>query len=310
MKALAVVLFVLASAACGPGMRDESGDDVGDDDGGGDGDGDGGGGGEPRQCNQMDIVFVVDDSGSMQEEQTNLATNFPMFATLLSGYRTPDGDPIDFRLAVTTTGKDLSYTVSGFPFPFNESGDDGAFRNNCSSSSRWLSPADPNMKDTLACRADVGTGGPSFEMPLLMSKWALDKRLSDGTNAGFLRPDALLAIVMLTDEDDASTEQNNFVLAPGQEPPTDYHPADHVAFLDQLKGHRSRWAAAAIAGDGDCTSAFGDAVNAARLKEFVSLANSGGSTQATFSSICEGDLTIGLQKALMLFQAACGDIIL
>jgi hypothetical protein len=32
--------------------------------------------GEPRQCNKMDIVFVIDDSGSMSEEQSNLATNF------------------------------------------------------------------------------------------------------------------------------------------------------------------------------------------------------------------------------------------
>ena len=44
--------------------------------------------GTARQCNKMDIVFVVDDSGSMAEEQTNLATNFPMFAQLLSHYQT------------------------------------------------------------------------------------------------------------------------------------------------------------------------------------------------------------------------------
>jgi hypothetical protein len=304
------VFAVLAFAACGPGMRDDLGDDQGggDDDGGGGGGG--GGGGEARQCNQMDIVFVVDDSGSMSEEQSNLATNFPMFATLLSNYRTPDGDPIDFRVAVTTTGKDLSYTVSGFPFPFNEQGDDGAFRNNCSAASRWLDKTSPDLEQTLACRADVGTGGPSFEMPLLMSRWALDKRVTDGTNAGFVRPDALLAIVMLTDEDDTSTSQNNFVITPTSQPPIDYQPADHVAFLDQLKGHRSRWAAAAIAGDGDCSSVFGEAANAARLKDFVNLANGSGSQQATFSSICDGDLTIGLEKALMLFQAACGGIIL
>jgi hypothetical protein len=308
MKALAVMLSLLAFAACGPGMRD---DDDGADDGGGDDGGDDGGGGPgvPRQCNQMDLVFVVDDSGSMMEEQMNLGTNFPMFASLLSSYRTPSGEPIDFRVAVTTTGKDLSYTVTGFPFPFNESGDDGAFRNNCNASSRWLGAGDANMQQTLACRANVGTGGPSFEMPLLMSRWALEKRVADGTNAGFVRPEALLAIVMLTDEDDTSTTQNNFVLSPTSEPQPDYHPADHVAFLDQLKGHRSRWASAVIAGDGDCSSAFGNAANATRLKDFVSRANAG-STQATFSSICDGDLTIGLQKALMLFQAACGGVIL
>jgi hypothetical protein len=65
-----------------------------------------------------------------------------------------------------------------------------------------------------------------------------------------------------------------------------------------------------IAGDGNCTSSFGDAVDAVRLKEFVQQANSGGTTQAVFSSICSGDLTGALQTTLNTFQAACGQIIL
>jgi hypothetical protein len=311
MKAAIGALFTIcAVAACGPGMRDD--DDGTGDDGAGD-DGGGGGSGVPRQCNQMDIVFVVDDSGSMMEEQSNLASNFPMFASLLANYTTSDGQKIDFRVAVTTTGKDLMYTINaggGLMLPMNEQGDDGAFKNNCNSQKRWLEPNDPNLGQTLACRANVGTNGPGFEMPLLMSKWALDKRVTDGTNAGFVRPDALLALVMLTDENDGSTEQNNFVVTPTSEPPVDYNPADHIAFLDQLKGHRSRWAAGVIAGDGACSSSFGNAVDATRLKDFVNRANSGGSVQATFSSICDGDLTIGLKKALDTFQAACGGIIL
>ncbi len=143
-----------------------------------------------------------------------------------------------------------------------------------------------------------------------MTKWALSDRVTDGTNAGFLRPDALLAIVMLTDEDDASTPQNNFQLTITSQPPIDYHPADLVAFLDGVKGHRSRWASTVIAGDGDCSSAFGDAANAARLKQFVQMANANGTTQASFSSICAGNLTTGLQAALSLFQTACGGVIL
>jgi hypothetical protein len=33
-------------------------------------------------------------------------------------------------------------------------------------------------------------------------------------------------------------------------------------------------------------------------------------TNAVMSSICDGDLSIGLMQALTLFQSACGDIIL
>lgn len=298
--------FALCLIACGPSNRDPGG--------GGDDTTPGPDGGDttptPRACNKMDLVFVIDDSGSMQEEQSNLATNFPMFATLLSNYVTADGEHIDYRIAVTTTGKDLSYTITSGPItlPQSESGDNGAFRNNCNMAKRFLEPTDANMEQVLTCRANVGTGGPSFEMPLLMTKWALGNRVMDGTNAGFLRDDALLGIVMLTDEDDASTEQNNFTVTATSQPPVDFHPADLITFLDNLKGHRTRWAAGVIAGETDCSSSFGDAAKATRLQDFVSQAN-GTSTQASFSSICDGDLTGALQKTLDTFQTACGVVI-
>src|SRR5688572_18907547 len=92
-KASSVFAFcsLLAVAACGPAMRDDDG--TGDD---GTGDDNGGGGGDegiPRQCDKMDIVFIVDNSGSMQEEQSNLGSNFPMFAQLLNTYTVSNGQP-------------------------------------------------------------------------------------------------------------------------------------------------------------------------------------------------------------------------
>ena len=259
------------------------------------------------------IVFVVDDSGSMMEEQGNLATNFPMFANLLSSYVTTDGQHIDYRVGVTTTGRDLDYKISNggitLPAP-HQSGPNGAFMNDCGNAKRWMDSTDPDIATQLPCRADVGVDGNGNEMPMAMAKWALSLRIQDGTQAGFLRDDALLGVVMLTDEDDQSTEMNNFTITITQPFPMEYGPAEHVAFLDTLKGYRTRWASAVIAGDGDCTSQFGDAVNAQRLKDFVTQANNQGTTQAVFSSICAGDLTIALKQALDLFQAACGDIIL
>jgi len=261
----------------------------------------------------MDIVFVVDNSGSMQEEQSNLASNFPMFASLLEAYTVDNGTPLDFRVALTTTGRDINYTLDlggGLGMlPTSEQGENGEFQNNCNSSKRWLERSDANMAQALACRANVGTMGPGFEMPLLMSKWALKERAAD-TNAGFLRDDALLAVVILTDEDDQSTTQNNFTVSITSQPPIDWNPQDQVTFFDGLKGNRTRWAAGVIAGDGDCSSSFGNAADGVRLKQFVTLANGNGSTQAVFSSICNGDLTKGLKDALDVFQAACGAIIL
>jgi len=306
---LFVACSMMALIACGPGSRGEGDGD--DDD---DGSGSGSSSGEMKRCNKMDIMFVVDDSPSMDLEQDNLATNFPMFASLLDNYVNADGDHIDYRVAVTTTGRDIRYTteVPGLPtIPTDEKGANGAFRDNCDLSKRWLEPTDANMSTVLSCRAKVGDKGPSDEMPLLMPKWALADRMADGTNTGFTRDDALLAVVTLTDEDDSSTTQNDFVVRPpSSDFPVDWNPTDLVQYFDTVKGGRSRWASAVIAGDGDCSSDFGSAVDATRLKEFVNQANSQGTTQAVFSSICAGDLTIGLQQALELFQDACGGIIL
>jgi hypothetical protein len=60
-----------------------------------------------------------------------------------------------------------------------------------------------------------------------------------------------------------------------------------------------------IAAPSDCSSAFGDAVAAPKLKGFVDLTNSGGHTNGVFSSICEGNLAPALTRALDTFTAAC-----
>ena len=184
-------------------------------------------------------------------------------------------------------------------------------RQTCNPSPRtgqWLDNSDGTLSNDLSCRAAVGTSGASQEMPLLMAKRAVSDRVTDGTQAGFLRDDALLAVVMITDEDDQSnTDDGTPVPLAGL--PVNWNPSDEVQFFDTLKGNRTRWAAGVIAGDGMCTSAFGDAVDGTRLKQFVQLANSN-STQAVFSSICDADLSIGLEKALDTFQNACGAIIL
>ena len=83
--------------------------------------------------------------------------------------------------------------------------------------------------------------------------------------------------------------------------------ANYKAFLDTYAGGPSRWATAVIAGKGpgSCSSSFGSAEEATRLEQFVSLVG----TNAVMSSICDGDLSIGLTQALGTFKSACGAII-
>jgi hypothetical protein len=173
-------------------------------------------------CTKIDFVFVVDNSGSMSEEQANLGTNFPRFVDAIEAFRARNGQALDYRIAVTTSG--ISHTITippqqvpGFPIPLpgqtiDERGEDGAFQQKgaCNMSRRWLQKGDSNVAQSFACVAKVGTNGPSFEMPLEGAKRAVVERVADGTNAGFLRDDALLAVIFLTDEDDCSTPLASF----------------------------------------------------------------------------------------------------
>jgi hypothetical protein len=253
-----------------------------------------------KGCEKMDIVFVIDDSGSMGEEQANLATNFPKFVSVLDATTSGTGKPLDYRVAVTTTGKSYSLVVLGIPTP-PEKGDDGKFRNNCGGPKRWLERGEAG--NFFPCRAKVGTSGPSEEMPLEAMRLGLDERMKDGTNAGFLRDDALLAVVFLTDEDDCSFKANQLNEGFGDlcEGPGAERPESYVTFLDGLKGDRARWATAVIAGKTQCQSSFGAAAEAKRLGTFVSTAGK----NAVFSSICDGDLSLALKDALDKFGEAC-----
>jgi hypothetical protein len=271
--------------------------------------------GMAQACDKIDFLFIVDDSGSMQEEQTNLAANFPMFVNLIESYMTSAGTLIDYRIAVTTTGRSNHYSLDlglGMPLTFMETGDNGAFRmqsssgGSCNMTRRWFQKGDANIAQNFGCVAEVGTGGPSYEMPLLCSKLALSDRVSDGTNAGFLRDDALLAIIYISDEDDCSRTDDNWQITPTSDPCAYgdaglLTQASFISFFDTLKGDPGRWAAAVIAAPMDCTSSFGDAVQARRMQEFVQMKM----PNATFSSICAGDLTTALQQALDTFTAAC-----
>jgi hypothetical protein len=269
-------------------------------------------------CTKIDFLFVVDDSGSMSEEQQNLGANFPRFVQAIEAFRNKTGQALDYRLAVTTTG--ITHTIT-LPSPLpgilpdqtiNETGKDGELiqKSSCGMSRRWFQKGDANLPSNFACAAKVGTSGPAFEMHLEGLKRALVDRVADGKNAGFLRDDALLAVVFLTDEDDCSTPLATFTANDDScvpPPPGLVSIPSYLNVLDTAKGGgtagRSRWASAVIAGPNDCDSTFGSARTATRMLEFVRQAGS----NAVFSSICSGDLSGALTQALGTFQAACNN---
>jgi hypothetical protein len=166
----------------------------------------------------LDVLFVIDDSTSMSDKQENLANNFPNFINVLNTL--PGGLP-DLHLGVVTTdmgtkgsetapgpiigqvgnggcsgtGKSGNLQTTGAPvtgaFISDIKQTDGTRQTNYSG----------NLASVFGQMVRVGAGGCGFEQPLEAMKAALG---NNPANAGFLRPDALLAVVFLTDEDDCS----------------------------------------------------------------------------------------------------------
>lgn len=162
----------------------------------------------------VDILFVIDNSGSMSEEQNSLATNFNRFIDVLK--RAEGGLP-NVHLGVISTDLGAGPNNIG---GCDGNGDDGVLQNqargDCSPpAGAWISDValedgtraknyTGELADTFSCIARLGDKGCGFEQPLEAMRRALNG--SNGQNAGFLRPQALLAVVIISDEDDCSTE--------------------------------------------------------------------------------------------------------
>lgn len=171
----------------------------------GDGSGDDLGGGE-NDCDRADLLFVVDDSPSMQAHQRDLANNVPAF---LEGVQRLVEDGTDLHVGVTTTDAyhgntapcdvlgGLVTATSGSHSSWSECGP-------FASGARYMTNADPLAED-FACTAMVGTVGSVTEQPLRAAAEALDPNgAAASCNAGFRRRDALLVLVVVTDEADQS----------------------------------------------------------------------------------------------------------
>lgn len=133
-----------------------------------------------KAAGQVDILWVVDNSWSMGEEQTNLANNFTSFMTYI------DQSQIDYQIGVISTDMD-----------------DPAHSGRLQGSPKII-VRNPNAVAQFAANVQVGTTGGGNEMGLLAAHDALTEPLASTDNAGFHRPDASMAIIFVSDEEDKS----------------------------------------------------------------------------------------------------------
>jgi len=185
-----------------------------------------------------DILFVIDNSGSMCGNQTQLANNFDTFITVLSasGY--------DYQIAFITT-------------------DDYEFAGDI------ITPLTPDpIAEAASQITGIGCHGSAYEKGMDMS-WNATMTTGDAAPGSvFLRDDAKLVVIYLSDEDDFSTVS----------------PSTMAGRLTSLKTSSDMAVAHAVAGDvpGGC-STNGGAQAGTDYYDLVNL------TGGTFLSICAED---------------------
>ncbi len=129
----------------------------------------------------VDLLFVVDDSQSMAEEQEALAEGFSDFVNGLSSSK------VDFHLGVISTSQDSDDPQAGHLL----------------GSPAYLTAEDDYVR-LFEERVMIGIGGSDKEKGLQAALTAMSPANLAGANEGFLRRDAHLLTVFVTDEEDCS----------------------------------------------------------------------------------------------------------
>jgi hypothetical protein len=229
-----------------------------------------------NNVDKVDLLFMVDNSNSMAEEQGALKAQFPKLISVLTSGNRFMGDPDPFPpvkdLHLGVVSSDMG--IPGVNFGANtnclpDGGDDGKMQHTprgtgCDATyPTFLSYSlmggtnQAKFANDFACIASLGTGGCGFEQQLespLKALWPAifkdekgnvvtpnpitflsttmqgtlgrgDVPLAQGGNAGFLRNDpitglSLIAIVVVTDEEDCSSRTTDHLK------PANQYPAD------------------------------------------------------------------------------------
>ena len=137
---------------------------------------------------EVDILLVVDNSCSMGDEQEKLGAGFGEFVRFF------EVAEVDYHIAVRTT--DMFNTGPGNSGQLVETSD----------GVRIIDRDTEDADDVFEDLVNVGVEGSGAEMGLMAGLSALSPPLSDGANSGFLRENALLSVIFVSDENDYSRD--------------------------------------------------------------------------------------------------------
>jgi hypothetical protein len=158
----------------------------------------------PTSCEEVDILFVIDDSPSMGDNQRKLVENYDVF---VEGVTSIAESRARVHLGVVTTDK-YAYNVTGCQELGDlvvQTGGHGSSDAMCgpyADGGNYMTDAD-DIDTAFRCAAKVGTTGATHERPMEAAINAIGGGI-EGTSAcnqGFVRDGAMLVVVFVTDED-------------------------------------------------------------------------------------------------------------
>jgi hypothetical protein len=191
----------------------------------------GSGGAASSGCSKVDFLFIIDNSVSMQDQQTALIGSFPGFIQSIQNTLSAGSD---YHIMVTDTddatrctpancqsGAMSANTLCDAPNGYActtqfEACDniigagvlhpagDGATNAPCTvlGGNRYMVEGEPDLTASFSCVAQVGLAGHPAERPMDSLVGAMSPALNDagGCNDGFLRDDAILVVTFISDD--------------------------------------------------------------------------------------------------------------
>lgn len=280
--------------------------DVGQDSGGV-----GSSGGQAGGCQKIDFLFVVDNSGSMADEQEALANSFDGFISSIQNTVMAE----DYHIMVIDTDaanaafeeclvlcavlpECQGYPCNMLPVPMgcDATLGTGLTKNpqndECGvlGGKRYMVDGQPDLAGTFSCLAKVGTSGDGSERPMEAMVTAVTALNGAGKcNEGFLRKDAILVVTFITDEEDEGKSNGN--------------PAGWQAALVAAKyGLETSIVVLGLIGDPDQPNAVcTDGAEASpRLRTFAE-----SFTYGSWASICSLDYAPFFDAAVSVVDTAC-----
>jgi hypothetical protein len=148
---------------------------------------------------KADVLLVIDDSGSMQDKQTSLSNNFTSFMQYALSAN------VDYQIGVITTTNDMNDCPANLGCTTVAMG--GSLYQNASAGiPKFITPRTPSVATVFSKMVKVGTDGSGIERGFEPAVSALTPPKIAAENAGFLRTDANLAVVVVSDASDQSAQ--------------------------------------------------------------------------------------------------------